>query len=69
MCFPYPKGRENQCRTLENELVASKTIIKFDKPTSWTHQGFFIPKGSEKVRLVVDLKALNLETQRIGYPI
>ena len=52
---------------LENELTSSKTIISCNKPTSWTHQGF-IPLGSEKVRLVVDLKALNVETARIGYP-
>ena len=68
ICFPYPKGREDQCRSLENELMSSTTIIRFDKPTEWTHQGFFIPKGADKVRLVVDLKALNLATERVGYP-
>ena len=68
VCFPYPKGREGQCRALENELLSSTTIVKYNKPTLWTHQGFFIPKGPEKVRLVVDLKSLNLETSRIGYP-
>ena len=40
VCFPNPKGRESQCRALENELLSSTTIIKFDKPTDWTHQGF-----------------------------
>ena len=29
VCFPYPKGREGQCRALENELLSSTTIIKY----------------------------------------
>ena len=28
VCFPYPKGRENQYCALENELSSSKTIIQ-----------------------------------------
>ena len=53
---------------MENKLLSLTTIIHYDRPTSWTHQGFFIPKGKDKIHLVVDLKALNVGTERIGYP-
>ena len=49
-------------------LVASDTIQEFRGHSDWCHPAFFLRKGADDVRMVVDLRKLNVATNRFRYP-
>ena len=65
----YPPGRREACLQVEQEMEEAGISIRWDKPTTFCSRAFFIPKkDSSSVRLIVDYRALNACSTRIGYP-
>jgi hypothetical protein len=66
-----PIHQQAAATKLEQELEAVGIIQKVDKPTSWTSQGFFIPKPNGGVRLVTHYagpRGLNSQILRPTHP-
>ena len=65
----YPPGRREACLQLEKEMEDAGISQRWDKPTTFCSRAFFIPKKeSSLVRLIVDYRALNACSTRVGYP-
>merc|ERR1712121_163815 len=65
----YPPGKREACLAVEQEMEDAGISIRWDKPTTFCSRAFFIPKKNlSSVRLIVDYRALNVCSTRIGYP-
>ena len=65
---PFPLGREEKCKAVIAGLVESDTIQEFHGHSDWCNPAFFVGKGPDDVRMVVDLRKLNVATNRFGCP-
>ena len=59
---PFPLGREEKCKAVIANLLEADTIQEFHGQTDWCSPAFFVWKGAEDVRMVVDLRRLNVAT-------
>ena len=65
---PFPLGREARCREVINDLISAGTIMKYEGHSDWVSPAFFVRKGLNDVRMVCDLRKLNIATNRYSYP-
>ena len=64
----YPPGKADICMALEEDMLKAGIIKRFDKPTDWCSMAFFLPKGPDQVRMVLDFRHLSRWSTRVGYP-
>ena len=65
---PFPLGREDKCKSVIADLIKADTIQEFHGQSEWCSPAFFVRKGAEDVRMVVNHRRLNVATNRFGYP-
>ena len=65
---PFPLGLEEKCREVINDLISAGTIKKFDGHSDLVSPAFFVRKGLNDVRMVCDLRKLNIATNRFAFP-
>ena len=50
-------------------MLKAGIIQQFDKPSDWCSMAFFVPKGPDQVRMVLDFCHLSRWSTRVGYPL
>ena len=65
---PFPLGREDKCKQVIQELIDAGTICEFHGHSDWVSPAFFVRKGLNDVRMVCNLRKLNLATNRYAFP-
>ena len=65
---PFPLGREDKCKQVVQDLIDAGTIREFHGHSDWVSPAFFVRKGLSDVRMVCNLRKLNLATNCYAFP-